>query len=39
MFSNSNNNNINNYNISNDWGWYFDTENNSYINPNIIVKK
>jgi len=41
MFSNSNNNNINNYKISNDWGWYVDTENNSHIDPyiNIVRKK
>ena len=31
------NNNITNYNISNDWGWYVDTENNSYISPKIYI--
>lgn len=32
----SNTNNI--YYISNDWGWYVDIENNSYINnPNINI--
>lgn len=31
------NNNVTIYNISNDWGWYIDTENNSYINPNIYI--
>lgn len=30
-------NNITYYNISNDWGWYIDTENNSYINTNINI--
>lgn len=28
--------NFNEYNISQDWGWYFDTESNSYINSNKI---
>lgn len=37
MLSNSNNNNITNYNISNDWGWFFDIENNSYINHNTNI--
>jgi len=31
------NNNITDYTISNDWGWYVDTENNSYINPKIYI--
>ena len=30
-------NNITNYNISDDWGWYVDIEDNSYINSNIYI--
>lgn len=30
-------NNITNYNISDDWGWYVDIEDNSYINSNIDI--
>lgn len=32
-------NTYNNYNISEDWGWYVDTENNLFINSHKPYKK